>query len=397
MSTAPRQSRSRKQVTSAAHPLKDDNKENDPYPSNAKSGHRDKLEIDAIAEELEQKYNIEGSNTLDIIYARQENDAAQAKIAAQAAQLEDLTRQLAAMKAAGPRDGATVAPAAAPVTNDEDEDMADATDAAHASGMTNTTAGGSDDEDDPMGDGPADALARENAKLKQQLAEALARAGAGTNDAAGSAPTGNIPRPPGTAGTHFNIRNAMGLGKTAKDGDQYLALLRNMRDLTLQAGINWEVPWAKMSAEAKGKLFAVPRERHPILKRFHNDWATEEMVKQYIKNRRNMAYRRGDLDVPEKYRYLKGNAAKRDPSAPHGRKAKLSKAKVAAVKKSLQKKAKVVQKNKSGKASGNASSGGSKPAKKSTAGKKRAVVVDSDEDDDDEMLDVERSEGSDGE
>ncbi|KAJ6608200.1 hypothetical protein B0H10DRAFT_2227115 [Mycena sp. CBHHK59/15] len=56
-------------------------------------------DLDIFSEELEKKYNIEGSNTLDIVYARHENDAANATIAAQAAQLEALTRQLEAMKA----------------------------------------------------------------------------------------------------------------------------------------------------------------------------------------------------------------------------------------------------------------------------------------------------------
>ncbi|KAJ6610248.1 hypothetical protein B0H10DRAFT_2438094 [Mycena sp. CBHHK59/15] len=176
----------------------------------------------------------------------------------------------------------------------------------------------------------------------------------------------------------------MGLDKTAKDGDLYSALIRNMHDLVHQAGINWELPWAETPAEAKGKLFAVARDRHPILERFHNDWATEEMVKHYIANRRNTAYRRGDLEVPEKYKYLKANAAKRDPSAPRGRKAKVAKVKVAAVKKA----AKVARKQTSGAASRKAASS----SNSKTKGKKKAApaVIES-EDEDEEMPEFEGS------
>ncbi|KAJ6623838.1 hypothetical protein B0H10DRAFT_2008640, partial [Mycena sp. CBHHK59/15] len=164
---------------------------------------------------------------------------------------------------------------------------------------------------------------------------------------------------------------------------------RNMHDLVHQAGINWELPWAETPAEAKGKLFAVARDRHPILERFHNDWATEEMVKQYIANRRNTAYRRGDLEVPEKYKYLKANAAKRDPSAPRGRKAKVAKVKVAAVKKAHKEKAaKVVRKQTSGAASRKAASS----SNSKTKGKKKAApaVIES-EDEDEEMPEFEGS------
>jgi hypothetical protein len=46
---------------------------------------------------------------------------------------------------------------------------------------------------------------------------------------------------------------------------------------------------------------------HPILKRYENDWATEELVKQYIKNKRRHGYRKGFLERPAQYGYLKTN------------------------------------------------------------------------------------------
>lgn len=46
-----------------------------------------------------------------------------------------------------------------------------------------------------------------------------------------------------------------------------------------------------------------------------NDWATEEIVKQYAKNKRKNHYDNGWLEVPQKYAHLKGNASKRNPTA----------------------------------------------------------------------------------
>ncbi|KAJ7845963.1 hypothetical protein B0H14DRAFT_3454699 [Mycena olivaceomarginata] len=136
----------------------------------------------------------------------------------------------------------------------------------------------------------------------------------------------NVPRP-------ANIQNEMGLGGNANDREQYLAIMRNMHDLTHQASINWEQPRAKTPAGAKEKLFAVARERHPILKRYENDWATEELVKQYIKNKRRHGYRKGFLERPAQYDYLKTNSAKRNPSAPRGPRVAVRRSKKVAEKK----------------------------------------------------------------
>jgi hypothetical protein len=63
------------------------------------------------------------------------------------------------------------------------------------------------------------------------------------------------------------------------------------------------------------------RDQHPYLRRFANDWATEELVKQYLKNRRGNHYANGWLDVPAKYDYLKANSQKRNPSGSRRKKA----------------------------------------------------------------------------
>ncbi|KAJ7114645.1 hypothetical protein C8R43DRAFT_1156415 [Mycena crocata] len=133
----------------------------------------------------------------------------------------------------------------------------------------------------------------------------------------------------------------MGLCRNEKDHEMYKALMRNVRDLTHQAGVNWELPWAKTPADVKAKLFAVARRCHPIFKWYVNDWATEEPVKQYIKNKCCNAYKNGSLEAPAEYAYLKSNSAKRDPSAHRGR-PKVPKVAAANVKKAAKKRAAVV-------------------------------------------------------
>jgi hypothetical protein len=83
-----------------------------------------------------------------------------------------------------------------------------------------------------------------------------------------------IPRPKGSAGTHFSIQEAMGLSGSTKKYDTYKAiqvrrgwrgwepyadilLQRNLRDLMLNARINWEVCWAKIPCKDKGILFEI--------------------------------------------------------------------------------------------------------------------------------------------
>lgn len=164
---------------------------------------------------------------------------------------------------------------------------------------------------------------------------------------------------------------------------------RNLHDLVLAARINWECPWKDTPAAAKATFFEVvsyfrtftwilptfpiqARERHPYLAEFQNDWATEELAKQYIKNKRNNAYKKKYIPVPPQYGYLKANAAKRNPSAQRGRKAKLRKVDAAA-KKTLKTSTSTRTATKSGKSSNEASA--------KSKGKRRAVVDASDDDD----------------
>ncbi|KAG5640105.1 hypothetical protein DXG03_001208 [Asterophora parasitica] len=117
-----------------------------------------------------------------------------------------------------------------------------------------------------------------------------------------------IPRP---KGSRFNLQQAMGLGGSKKKRMTYKALVRHVRELTNQARINWETKWANIPPKEKADLFSVAKARHPFLGRFANDWATEELVKQYIRNKHKYAMQQGHIPVPEGFSHLKENAAKR--------------------------------------------------------------------------------------
>ncbi|KAH6909681.1 hypothetical protein BKA70DRAFT_1426098 [Coprinopsis sp. MPI-PUGE-AT-0042] len=134
---------------------------------------------------------------------------------------------------------------------------------------------------------------------------------------------GIVGRPSGTAGQDYSIQVKMGLAGSSKKNKIYQGLLRYMWDLGVRGGLDWQLPWADISATEKAKVFQVARKAHPFLKRFHNDWATEEMLKQYFRNKRKNAYRNGWLDVPAKYSHLKANANKRSQSGSRTKKAKV--------------------------------------------------------------------------
>ena len=63
------------------------------------------------------------------------------------------------------------------------------------------------------------------------------------------------------------------------------------------------------------------RTQHPFLAQFERDWATEEIIKQFVKNKRKNHYVNGWLEVPERYAYLKKNSMKRNPSASRSKRA----------------------------------------------------------------------------
>ncbi|KAL1741687.1 hypothetical protein HDZ31DRAFT_66677 [Schizophyllum fasciatum] len=132
-----------------------------------------------------------------------------------------------------------------------------------------------------------------------------------------------ISRPDGTAGSDYSIQEAMGLAgiQTSVKHQTYLSIVRRIHDLVIAAQLNCEKEWKAIPQEDKGKLYRVARTAIPFLQRFVNDWATEEIAKRYLKNKRQYLYRTGELTRPAKYAHLKANAAKRDRDGSRRKKA----------------------------------------------------------------------------
>ncbi|KAI5898159.1 uncharacterized protein SCHCODRAFT_02696751 [Schizophyllum commune H4-8] len=132
-----------------------------------------------------------------------------------------------------------------------------------------------------------------------------------------------VARPDGTAGNDYSIQEEMGLAgvKGSKKHQTYLSIVRRIRDYVIAAQLNVEKEWRQIAPEDKGKLYRVARTDIPFLQRFVNDWATEEIAKRYLKNKRQHLYRTGELARPTKYAHLKANAAKRDRDGSRRKKA----------------------------------------------------------------------------
>ncbi|KAH7879637.1 uncharacterized protein C8R40DRAFT_1165892 [Lentinula edodes] len=121
-----------------------------------------------------------------------------------------------------------------------------------------------------------------------------------------------VPKPSGQAWKDYSICVEMGLAKSSESIKKYKAILRGVREAVMQSRLPWQNAWADIPAADKAMILAVMRSRHKFLQRFINDWATVDMIRQYLKNKRKPLYRSGELEIPPKYAYLKSNAAKRD-------------------------------------------------------------------------------------
>ncbi|KAK0458710.1 uncharacterized protein EV420DRAFT_1479409 [Desarmillaria tabescens] len=129
-----------------------------------------------------------------------------------------------------------------------------------------------------------------------------------------SGPETKVPKPKGQPGKDYSIAEKMGLARSRKKRDRYNALLRSARDLTLNACLPFERAWQDIPAASKATLFAVAHDMHPFLSRFENDWATEVIIQQFMKNKCKTLYKAGSLEKPKGYDHLKENSAKRDQS-----------------------------------------------------------------------------------
>ncbi|THU94388.1 hypothetical protein K435DRAFT_860581 [Dendrothele bispora CBS 962.96] len=168
---------------------------------------------------------------------------------------------------------------------------------------------------------------RERDRDMQTASQPTASRTVATNQHDDSAP--RIPKPKGQAGKDYMIAIEMGLSKSTRGQQSYNTILRSAQDVVSESRIAWQAKWADILADQKAIMFAVLRERHPFLKRFENDWASEAIIRQYLKNKKKTHYRQGTLEVTRpterrnrlytrlftpQYGYLRTNAAARDQS-----------------------------------------------------------------------------------
>ncbi|THH18138.1 hypothetical protein EUX98_g9004 [Antrodiella citrinella] len=148
-----------------------------------------------------------------------------------------------------------------------------------------------------------DELEAANATLTAAAAAAHALAAQGGPGA--DVPPGSVPRPHG----RFNIRDAMGV-----DHEQYKSIQRTVRDLIIQAQVDWTDDFRRQDPTNLARLYKAAIQVHPVLARYYRHWATAELAKQYMANKRKHAYK--NAYIPKKPRSQRGSQA--GPAEPAG-------------------------------------------------------------------------------
>ncbi|GJF00483.1 hypothetical protein PsYK624_167710 [Phanerochaete sordida] len=110
------------------------------------------------------------------------------------------------------------------------------------------------------------------------------------------AAAGSVPKPKGTAGggkKGFHLQEEMGL-EGSLDGDRmYNMILATVRELAHAARLDLSRQYREVAAEDLSRIFSMARKIHPYLARFQNDWATAEILKQYLSSARRYGKRKG--------------------------------------------------------------------------------------------------------
>ncbi|KAF9554951.1 hypothetical protein CPC08DRAFT_821352 [Agrocybe pediades] len=99
---------------------------------------------------------------------------------------------------------------------------------------------------------------------------------------------------PGEAGSHFSLIKAMGL---EGNRELYRTVKRVVRDSAIRSNIDFAQDYRNLPPERVAVIFRAVRSGSPYMdpKRFPNDWATAEILKQYLKNYRRHAVKKGRM------------------------------------------------------------------------------------------------------
>ncbi|EKM52731.1 uncharacterized protein PHACADRAFT_31198 [Phanerochaete carnosa HHB-10118-sp] len=117
-------------------------------------------------------------------------------------------------------------------------------------------------------------------------AQAAIAAAAGAQAAgAGGVPAGSIPRPKSSAGggrNSFHLREEMDLRELEIQMLKYNVILATIHRCAHAASINLKGGYKHIKPEDLAKVFALSKRLQPYFTRFKNDWATAEILKQYM-------------------------------------------------------------------------------------------------------------------
>ncbi|KAJ6512455.1 hypothetical protein C8R45DRAFT_1152118 [Mycena sanguinolenta] len=120
-----------------------------------------------------------------------------------------------------------------------------------------------------------------------------------------------------------NIQIGMRLAKTEEGHAMYKAALTTVRDCVTRADMNLALPWDKQPLDKQLLVVNAAKSKLKYLDRMENDWATHMLARQYLKNKRVTAYKRGTIERPNGYDHLKVNATLRSTDGSRVKKAKL--------------------------------------------------------------------------
>ncbi|KAF9233656.1 hypothetical protein BU15DRAFT_79904 [Melanogaster broomeanus] len=94
-----------------------------------------------------------------------------------------------------------------------------------------------------------------------------------------------IPKPPDSVlnkkGESERLQRAM---KLQDNKAEYLCIA-TIHWLSSCVGLDYNLKLAQQPVAALGKLFRLVHKHHPVLERFQNDWATAQLVKQFLQNK----------------------------------------------------------------------------------------------------------------
>ncbi|KAJ6450355.1 hypothetical protein C8R45DRAFT_1114088 [Mycena sanguinolenta] len=132
-------------------------------------------------------------------------------------------------------------------------------------------------------------------------------------------PLNTIPKPRG--GTSIQV--GMRLAKTETGHLLYATARSTVRDCVTCAGMDLAVPWDKQPLEKRSLVVNAVKEKVTYMERMENDWATQMLARQYLKNKRVKAYAKGTLERPEGFDHLRVNATMRSADGSRIKKAKI--------------------------------------------------------------------------